>query len=220
MISRPELKAIIFDNDGVLVDSEPLHHLAEKMTLAHFGFDYSEADYSLYVGVGMHKMFGEWIRKYQLNVSPAQLSDLHEQNLIQIFQAKLQLTPNLLVFLQYLTFKKYQLAVASSSSRKLVTVGLTKWQLTPYFEVIVTGDEVQHTKPAPEIYLLAASRLGVAPHQCLAIEDSQVGMQAAKAAGMYGVGYHNPHCGPQDLSLADRIIYDFLELCQEPVPLC
>lgn len=208
------IKGVIFDNDGVIVDSEPLHHLAEQKTMAPFGVDITKEEYKNYVGVGTRKMFSDWILKFNLSLKPEDLIPHHDRNLIQIFQEQVEPTPGVVAFIKYLFQKKYPLAVASSSHRNLVQVGIIKHNLMQYFQSIITGDDVTHVKPAPDIFLLAAKKLNLAPANCLVIEDSSVGIQAAKAAGMFCAGYQNHNSGAQDLSKADIIFQDFAELIQ------
>lgn len=205
-------QAVIFDNDGVLVDSEPLHHRAEAATLRHFGVELEEDFFKAYVGVSMRQMLADCIGKFRITAPIDAMIQFHEKNLLKIFQAEVTPTPHVLPLLDYLHAKNYRLAVASSSNRVLVEVGLRKLGILERFESILCGNEITHLKPNPEIYLTTAARIQVAPADCLVIEDSSVGVKAAKAAGMFCVGYRNENSGNQDLSPADRIITDFREL--------
>lgn len=206
------IEAVIFDNDGVLVDSEPLHHLAETQTLAQFNIDFTEEDFKKYVGIGWHKMLSDWIVTYNLPTTTEKLREIHERNLINAFEKYVEQTPNVEKFIIALKNKNYKLGVASSSSRVLVETGLRKTRLLHYFDLVVCSDNVKNTKPDPEIYLLTADRLGISPEKCFVIEDSSTGVKAAKAAGMQCGGYQNPNSGNQDLSRADVIFKDFFEL--------
>lgn len=206
------IKAIIFDNDGVLVDSEPLHHTAEKETMAKYGVDITEKDFMKYVGVSTEKMINDWIQEFNLNVTFDEIANLHQRNLIRQFKAHLQPTPGSLDFLCYLKNQALKLAVASSSSHALVKTGLNKLDIYNLFETVVTAEEVEEAKPHPAIFFEVAQRLGMQPAECLVIEDSYAGVTAAKAAGMLCIGYKNTHSGDQNLSEADYIITHFDEL--------
>jgi len=206
------IKAIIFDNDGVLVDSEPLHHAAEKETLASFGLEITQEDFLQYVGVSSKNMINDWIQKYGLNTTFEEISKIHDQNLIRRFEAHLQPMPGIMELLEYIKQKPLKLAVASSSSQELVKTGLDKLGIYELFETVVCGDQVEVAKPDPAIFLKTAQRLEVQPQKCLVIEDSHAGVTAAKAAGMVCIGYKNTHSGNQDLSKADYIITTFDEL--------
>lgn len=208
------IRAIIFDNDGVLVDSEPLHHRAEAATMRHYGAEIDEEDFKAYVGMSMARMLKDWIEKFQIKADIDEMIQFHESNLRKIFQEEVRPTPHVLQLVEYLRGKNYQMAVASSSSRGLVEVGLRKLGIFLLFDSILCGDEVTHLKPNPSIYLQTAKRLAVKPQDCLVIEDSNVGVRAAKAARMRCVGYRNASSGNQDLSQADVIISDFRDLIQ------
>jgi HAD superfamily hydrolase (TIGR01509 family) len=104
------------------------------------------------------------------------------------------------------------LAVASSSHRRLVQYVLRKLEITRLFDLIISGEDVAHGKPDPEIFLMSAKRLKVRPAECLVVEDAKLGVEAAKEAGMKCLGYRNPHSGNQDLSKADIVTDDFSSL--------
>ena len=103
---------------------------------------------------------------------------------------------------------KFKLAVASSAKRERIELVLNRFELTSYFDVIVSGYEVSNSKPHPDIFLKAAEKLKVDPKECIVIEDSANGIRAAKLANMFWIGYNNP-ISNQDLSEADIIINDF-----------
>ena len=206
------LKAIIFDNDGVLVDSEPLHHLAEQATVAQLGYEITEQDFMQYVGVSSKIMLTGWIEKFQLNITLEELGEIHEKNLMRQFKTNLQPTSGIIELLNNLKKQPLKLAVASSSTGKLVRTGLEKVGFYDHFETIVCGDEVEEAKPDPIIYLKTAGRLNVQPDECIVIEDSFPGVTAARAAGMFCIGYKNANSGDQDLSRANYIITHFDEL--------
>ena len=89
---------------------------------------------------------------------------------------------------------------------------LSRMNIDKYFDSVTSGEDVEHGKPAPDVFLLAAERLGVLPEECTVVEDSGLGVIAAKSAGMRAVGYNNPTSGKQDLSPADIIVYDFSKI--------
>ena len=104
------------------------------------------------------------------------------------------------------------MAVASSTNRELVEIILKKLNLIAYWQSFTGGDEVNLGKPQPDVFLLAAQKLAVAPQKCLVFEDSKNGVLAAKAAGMKVIGYQNSGSGRQDLSAADAIISNFRDM--------
>ena len=101
------------------------------------------------------------------------------------------------------------LALASSSPRRIIDLFTSKTSTQSYFEFLLSGEEVPNGKPEPDIFLEAARRLGAAPAECVVIEDSANGVQAAVAAGMRCIGFQNPHSGTQDLKMADLVVDHF-----------
>lgn len=125
---------------------------------------------------------------------------------------RLEPIPDVGKWLSWLKTQNIPLAVASSSPKALIELIMDKTGLGIYFDAFVTGEEVAHGKPAPDIFLHAAGLLGVEPASCLVIEDSRNGVRAAKSAGIRCVGYHNPGSGNQDLSLADEVVRSYEQL--------
>ncbi|MBN1352467.1 HAD family phosphatase [candidate division KSB1 bacterium] len=212
------LEAIIFDNDGVLVDSEPLHHVAEIQTVAAYGYKLEPADFMRYVGVSTEIMLRDWIDQFNLDATVEELGERHQENLIHQFEANLLVMPGIPELLADLSGHSQKIAVASSSTRILVQTGLQKLGLWDYFDAIVCGDDVQRTKPDPMIYFEVARLLELPPAACIVIEDSFTGVTAAKAAGMCCIGYQSANSGQQDLSQADYLITRFDELRNGKLP--
>lgn len=109
----------------------------------------------------------------------------------------------------------FKLAVASSSPKHEIVRAMTELGLVDYFEVLVSGEEVAHSKPAPDVFLAAAERLGVSAQDAIIIEDTKNGSLAARRAGAYVIGFENPNYPAQDLSNADIIVTDYQELTIE-----
>lgn len=206
------MRAAIFDMDGVLIDSEHLHWQAEQETMAEFGVAISESELKKFAGTRAEVMFEIFIRQYQLPTTFAALYPRHEQRLIQLFQSQVQPTAGIEPVLQTLLSHSIALAVASSSSLRLIQIALQQTGLVGYFKAIVSGAEVPGSKPAPDIFLEAARRLAIRPNNCVVFEDSVVGVQSAKAAGMYCVGYESPNSLSVRLEAADIVIQDWAEL--------
>ena len=111
--------------------------------------------------------------------------------------------------------KGYRMAVASSSPQMYIDICIKNLGIESYFELLFSAERVLNPKPAPDVFLAVADLLGVAPEDCLVVEDSRNGSVAAKAAGMTCLGFANPDSGNQDLSAADRIFYPFNKLIEE-----
>ena len=105
-----------------------------------------------------------------------------------------------------------KLGLASSSGRDFIEIVLTKLDILDYFDVIVSGEEVEKSKPDPDIFLKTAGNLGVNPEDCLVIEDSRHGVKAAILAGMKCIGFRNPNSGTHDLSLADAVVHSITDI--------
>ena len=214
-----EEKAFIFDMDGVIIDSENLHSVTKVQAIRSFGVEVSEADLNLqsYVGRSAKSFFSDVLAKYP------ELGDDWEvlaKKKHELYQKILREDPDLKPIdgipelLARLKEKGYKIGLGSSSIMANVQVVLNRFGIIDYFDAIAAGSEVEHAKPAPDVYLLAASRLGVAPENCTVVEDAAAGIAAAKAAGMRCIAVRNPNSGTQDFSQADVVIdrYDEIKL--------
>jgi beta-phosphoglucomutase family hydrolase len=203
------IRAVIFDLDGVIVESEDAHIEAERQTFQEHNVKISAEELHTYTGTMAKVMFTELIAKYKLNTTFEEINSQKEEILLKLLDQDAEPTKGVLNLIQELKRRGIKLAVGSSSNRKLVNYILNKLNLTHTFDCVITAEDIEHSKPDPEIFLKAATELGVKPNQCLVIEDSKLGVEAAKSAGMKSIGYRNPHSGNQDLSKADAIIDDF-----------
>lgn len=210
------IKAIIFDMDGVLVDSEPFHVKIEKALFKRLQLDVSDEEHATYMGKASDVMWHEIRKKHQLDISLEEAIRLNELESEQFFGSLKSFDPieGLVAVLNLLRKKQIPLAVASSSSHKTIQILMDKTGLRKYFQQIVSSKMAGKSKPDPAIFLLAASLLKVAPENCLVIEDSTNGIRAAKAAGMYCMAYDGVSAGNQDQRLADQQIKDYRELFQ------
>lgn len=206
------IKAVIFDLDGVIVESEDAHIEAEKQTFLKYNVLISTEELHRYTGTTAKEMFTQLIAKYKLNTTFEEINNQKEKILFRLLEQDAEPTRGILSFIQELKRRGIRLAVGSSSPRKLVDYVLKKLNITNLFDCIVTAEDVKHSKPSPEIFLQIAEELGLSPSQCLVIEDAKLGVEAAKSAGMKCIGYRNPHSGNQNLSKADTITDAFSKL--------
>lgn len=208
------IQAVIFDMDGVLIDSEPIYFEIERSSFAHFGARVTDEEHHTYVGVTLESMWQQVLDKHQLTATLEEIFAYHQHNVMQTMLAHPNLTamPSVERWLGWLHDQHVPIAVASSSPRALIDLIMDKTGLGQYFEVRMTGEEVTNGKPAPDIFLTTAEMIGASPSNCLVIEDSRNGVQAAKSAGMRCIGYRNPGSGNQDLSKADLQISSYDEL--------
>ena len=201
---RLPFDAVIFDMDGVLVDSEPLYMAVERQSFARYGVALDEQEQARFVGTSQQQMWREIKVLYGIEVAISQLIAEHQQRVLSVLgQSSLQAMRGVTRLLDELDRLGIPCALASSSPRQLVICMLERIGLAGRFHHMVCGDEVRLSKPDPHIFLLAAQGLGVAPARCLVIEDSGHGVTAAKAAGMQCIGLMNPNSGSQSLEGAD-----------------
>lgn len=213
------LGAVIFDMDGVIIDSEPIHFEAYKETLKEFGVEADTSGFSCYVGVSNIEMWEDLKRKYNLKISTKKAIERQMEITFKVFNEMTDdAIPGIRELLNELKAKGVLIALASSSPVAFIEEVLKKLEIRKYFDVVQSGEEVEMGKPAPDIFLKAAKLLEVTPEECVVIEDAEHGANAAKAAGMKCIGYINPNSGQQDLSCATctvdnmkEITYDFIK---------
>lgn len=208
------IKGVIFDMDGVLIDSEPLHQQTFIRYLADLGVNLTPAEHDAFIGTTNRRIFGALKESHGLaGELPELVAEYERRYLVTLQQAGVDSPiPGVRELLTQLRQNGQLLAVASSSPRAHIDKVLEQLQLTELFCATVSGNEVRESKPAPDIFLKAAELIGLQPNECLVIEDSFNGVCAAKAAGMACVGFQNPNSGNQDLAQADRIIDVYGEL--------
>ena len=206
---RPE--AVIFDMDGVLIDSEPIHYEIEKQLFNTLGISVPEEVHRLYLGAAGDFMYLDLKSRFDLSQSVNELLAFDDQFRCQYFKslALLNLNDGVILLLNRLKSAGMKLAVATSSSPELVKILLDRSDLSPYFDAIVTTTEAGKSKPAPEVYLLAALKIGVSSDKCMVFEDSPNGISAAKSAGMYCIAVETESVGLDELAQADFTIQSF-----------
>jgi HAD superfamily hydrolase (TIGR01509 family) len=215
MIDSPGLQAVIFDVDGLLIDTETCDYEAWRELYAAHGIDLTLADFCHTAG-----LYGSWERAYeelssQVGVPAEELHARREPRFRELVQNCLAPSPELLRLLDEVEAAGVALGVASSSDSDWVAYLLEGLGIRDRFRAVATGHDVEHRKPAPDVYLLAAQRLGVDPRRCVALEDSVHGIEAAQAAGMRVVVIPNPISVHQDLTRADARVQHFGEVTVE-----
>jgi len=206
------IKAVIFDMDGVIAETEHVHVEAEKQTMLKYGIRISEEELHKYTGTTARSMFTDLIKKYKLDTTFDKIFNEKEEILFKLLDEDVQPTKGVIDLLHRLKENGIKLGIASSSHKRLVEYTLRKLEIGHLFDSIVTAENVINSKPDPEIFLLSARRLKTDPSKCLVVEDSQLGVEAAKSAGMRCLGYRNPNSGSQDLSNADVETDDFCKI--------
>lgn len=199
------IKALIFDMDGTLVDSETLHFEAWKETLLRHGVErFAFDDFISYVGVSNEKLAEDYIHSVSLSATIGQLVKEKQEIYLQMIPAIKPLAGVETIINRF--SEDYRLAVASSSDCIEIENILKTLNLRHRFEYIVGGDMTYRKKPDPDIYLKVVNLLGLAPYECIAFEDSESGLVSAKDAGMFVVAVPNKLSEHHDFSRADLIV--------------
>lgn len=183
------LKAIIFDMDGVLVDSEPFIREAAVNMFAERGVTVQPEDFLPFTGAGEDRFIGGVAEKYDVALDPERDKDRTYEIYGEIAKGKLHPLPGVHDFIDRARSKGLKLAVASAADKVKVEINLREMGLSrEIFDAVVTGSDVTHKKPDPEIFLKAAELMGMQPAECLVAEDAMNGIKAARAAGMRCLG--------------------------------
>jgi HAD superfamily hydrolase (TIGR01509 family) len=206
------IKAVIFDMDGVMIDSEPLWEKTERILLARRNIDYSPEYRDLIVGLNQRDS-GKLLRDtFSLGESVDEIISERIDILTSIYEEELELVPALTPLLEALRPRGYLLAVASSSPLRVISFVLDMFSLRPYFDAVVSGECTENGKPHPDIYLHTADRLGVRPQECVAIEDSINGVRSATGAGMYCIAIPDKRLSREAFEKAHLILESMDEL--------
>lgn len=205
--------AVVFDMDGVLLDSEPLHHRALNELLVQDGSrGLTFEEYVPYMGTTDEYTWTDLIQRFGLPHAFAHYRDRYDERILELYRGSSVLAPGAACLLDELKARRLPLAVASSSRCSWVESCLDALDIRHQFDVVVSGEMVRRSKPDPEIFLLAARLLGIAPTACLAIEDSPQGVAAAVASGMLTVAVDSPYPTAAQTSAAQihlRSLEDF-----------
>lgn len=200
--------------DGVLIDSEPIHCEIEKQLFDKIGITVSEDMHRSYLGTAGDFMYADLKSRFGLTDPVNELLAFDEAFRCDYFKRLTAINLNEGVFslLNEIKLAGLKLAVATSSSPEMVKILLDRCKITSIFDAIVTTSEAGKSKPAPDVYLLAAQKIGVAPANCLVFEDSPNGLTAAKSAGMFCGVIQTKNIDIQELSNADYLFRTFREI--------
>ena len=208
------LKAVLFDMDGVIVDTEPLHRKAYYRMFEDFGIDVSDSLYDSFTGQATLPICRTLCEQFDLSVNAENLVARKRKHFKHLFENDNDLA--LLHGVQNLIQDYYSngltLVLASSASMPNINRIFERFDLNQYFKAKISGADLKASKPHPEIFLKAANLAKETKSNCMVIEDSTNGIAAAKAAGIYCVGFKSPHSVNQDYSKADKVIRDFREI--------
>ncbi|WP_370390999.1 HAD family hydrolase [uncultured Winogradskyella sp.] len=213
------LKAVLFDMDGVIVDTEPLHYKAYHRMFNDVGINVSEELYDSFTGQSTLNICRRLVNHFELRNPAEELIRLKRQHFKYLFDNDQDLTliDGVLDIIKEYYSNGITLVVASSASMPNINRIFNRFDLNQYFSGKFSGADLKQSKPHPEIFLKAAAHTGFNKCQCMVIEDSTNGIAAAKAAGIFCVGYKSLHSHGQDYSKADVVISDFNEIAYPKV---
>lgn len=213
------IKTVIFDMDGVIVDTEPVHYYAYRQHFIDLGIDVSDEMYATFTGNSTKNVYERIKNTFGLDHDVEHLVNTKREIFNNAFDVKEDLTTLEGVFelIENLHNNGMQLILASSSARVTIERVFGRFALHKYFAHIISGEDFPKSKPHPAIFLKAAELSGHKKSECIVIEDSTNGIEAAKAAGIYCIGYKSFHSKLQDLSKADMVIERFDELDYERI---
>ena len=207
------IKGLLFDFDGLIIDTEMPGCNAWAEVFNQFGFSFTIENWKRTIGTGP-SAYDPAVHLSELTngkVNPREIGIQTMKRTRELIDLQ-PILPGVLDFLQQIEECQVPAAMASSSNRSWVEGYLAKLGIRHFFSAVCTSDDVQNVKPDPELYVMAASKIGLAPSQTIAFEDSPNGIKAAKEAGAYCIAIPNDITITMDLSLADRVVETFMEI--------
>ncbi len=209
-----EITCVLFDMDGVIIDSELLHKKAYYETFVSLGLEVSEELYKTLTGSSTINAFQKLVAHFDLEEDPNELVLQKRKRYVDFFEndPTLHLVNGVEDIIKYFYDKGLTLVLASSSAMVNIDRVFNRFDLNQYFTAKISGADLKESKPHPEIFEKAAILGNTPKENCIVIEDSDNGVKAAKDAGIFVFGYRNPMAADQTLEHADVIITDFGEL--------
>ncbi|WP_421878871.1 HAD family hydrolase [Marinoscillum sp.] len=208
------LKAVIFDMDGVIIDSEPLHYRAYHQMFDEVGITVSAELYDSLTGKSTINVCKQLKEHFQLSHTPDELATIKRRHYDIIFDndKDFDLIKGVRKLIENYHANDLTLVLGSSATMASIDRIFRRFDLNQYFKAKLSGAELKASKPHPEIFIKAAEATGYNPDECVVIEDATNGIEAAKGAGIFCVGFDSEHSKNQDYSKADLVIQDFEEI--------
>ncbi|WP_299060818.1 HAD family phosphatase [uncultured Polaribacter sp.] len=209
-----EIKCVIFDMDGVIIDSEEIHKKAYYETFNSIGVTVSDELYKTFTGSSTINAFQKLVAHFKLNLKPEDLVLDKRKRYVNFFEndPTLHLVKGVEDLIKYCHKKGVTLILASSSAMVNIDRVFNRFDLNPYFTAKISGADLKESKPHPEIFEKAALLGKTAKEHCIVIEDSDNGVKAANDAGIFVIGFANPLSEGQTLKSADFIVNNFKRL--------
>ena len=205
------LKAVIFDMDGVIVNSEPLHRKAYFNMFEEFNLNVSNRLYESFTGKSTSAICKELCEIFDLSISHEKLMFSKRKHFKTIFDndPEFQMIDGALSLIKNYFYNNLTLILASSASMTNINRIFKKFDLDKFFKAKISGADLKESKPNPEIFIKAAKLSGFNKSECIVIEDSTNGIIASKSAGIYCIGYNSPNSKNQNYDKADLVISNF-----------
>ncbi len=208
------IKCVIFDMDGVIIDSEELHKKAYYEVFNSLNINVTDELYTSFTGSSTLNTFQKVTSHFNLEEKPEDLVLNKRKRYVNFFEEdpNLQLIDGVEDIIQYFYNEGYTLVLASSSAMVNINRVFNRFNLNPYFKAKISGADLKASKPHPEIFEKAAILGGYDKKECIVIEDSDNGVKAANDAGIFVVGYKNPLVTNQTLKNADMVVSNYVDL--------
>ncbi len=207
------IRAIIFDMDGVVADTEPIYFLVDYNVLKSFGIVNTKKDYVKSVGLPARHFYNKVVAEKNSDIDINKMLQRRETEVNMAFAStKIKPSKGFKELAKKLKSQGYTIALASGGPRKRIDDILSSLKLKNIFSAIVSANDVKMNKPAPDIYIEAAKRLNMSPDECVAVEDSETGVTSAKSAGLKCIAVRTKQTEEHDLSAADVIVSSLKEI--------
>lgn len=208
------LKAVLFDMDGVIVDTEPLHRKAYFKTFNELGIDVSEDLYTSFTGASTKRVCEILINQFNLTQTYEEIAKTKRDYFKEYFynDEGFDLIPGVKQLIEHYYENGITLILASSATMNTINMVFEKFELDQYFSGKISGADLKESKPHPEVFLLAAEMAPESVENCMVIEDSTNGILASHRANIFCAAYRSPHSKNQDYTLANIVVADYVEL--------
>lgn len=213
------IRTVIFDMDGVVVNTEPIGYHANQLLYKSLNINVPDDVYNTFIGNSDKNIIQKLKDLYPIALNHEELLEENDRYFFDAFDTneELEMLPGVKNLIIDLYNNGMKLILASSASKRKIEKVFDRFDLHQYFDFKISGEDFEFSKPHPAIFQEAVMKSGFTKEECIVIEDSTNGIKAAKAAGIYCIGYTGEDTMGQDTSLADRIITDFKELNFETI---